>query len=56
MSLDALRGLTKLSHTLDELLNRAPDRHAAYVGASAFTTKAGIHASAVLKDPRTYDM
>jgi 2-isopropylmalate synthase len=25
------------------------------VGASAFATKAGIHASAVLKDPRTYE-
>jgi 2-isopropylmalate synthase len=55
VSLDSLRGLTKLSHTLDELLNRAPDRHAPYVGASAFATKAGIHASAVLKDPRTYE-
>ncbi len=55
VSLDALKGLTKLSHTLDELLNRAPDRHAPYVGASAFATKAGIHASAVLKDPRTYE-
>jgi len=52
---ECLRGLTKLSHTLDELLNRAPDRHAPYVGASAFATKAGIHASAVLKDPRTYE-
>ena len=37
------------------MLNRAPDRHAPYVGASAFATKAGIHASAVLKDPRTYE-
>jgi 2-isopropylmalate synthase len=55
VSLDSLRTLTKLSHSLDELLNRAPDRHAPYVGASAFTTKAGIHASAVLKDPRTYE-
>jgi 2-isopropylmalate synthase len=55
VSKDSLRGLTKLSHTLDELLNRAPDRHAPYVGASAFATKAGIHASAVLKDPRTYE-
>jgi 2-isopropylmalate synthase len=55
VTLDSLRGLTKLSHTLDELLNRAPDRHAPYVGASAFATKAGIHASAVLKDPRTYE-
>ncbi|HVB88683.1 MAG TPA: citramalate synthase [Beijerinckiaceae bacterium] len=52
---EKLTGLTKISHTLDELLNRAPDRHAPYVGASAFSTKAGIHASAVLKDPRTYE-
>ena len=55
VTMESLRGLTKLSHTLDELLNRAPDRHAPYVGASAFATKAGIHASAVLKDPRTYE-
>src|SRR5665647_1180195 len=55
VSLEKLKGLTKLSHTLDELINRAPDRHAPYVGASAFATKAGIHASAVLKDPRTYE-
>ena len=55
ISLEKLKGLTKLSHTLDELLNRAPNRHAPYVGASAFATKAGIHASAVLKDPRTYE-
>ena len=32
-----------------------PNRHAPFVGASAFATKAGIHASAVLKDPRTYE-
>ncbi len=52
---EKLASITKLSHTLDELLNRAPNRHAPYVGASAFATKAGIHASAVLKDPRTYE-
>jgi 2-isopropylmalate synthase len=52
---DKLAMLAKVSHTLDELLNRAPDRHAPYVGASAFATKAGIHASAVMKDPRTYE-
>jgi len=50
-----LGGLTKLSRKLDEMLNRASDRHAPYVGASAFTTKAGIHASAILKDPATYE-
>ena len=52
---EKLAGLTKVSHTFDELMNRAPNRHAPYVGASAFATKAGIHASAVLKDPRTYE-
>ena len=40
---------------LDEMLNRAPNRHAPYVGDSAFATKAGIHASAILKDPATYE-
>jgi 2-isopropylmalate synthase len=37
------------------MLNRAPNRHAPYVGESAFVTKTGIHASAVLKDPQTYE-
>ncbi len=45
----------KVSRTLDDMLNRAPDRHAPYVGESAFVTKTGIHASAVLKDPQTYE-
>ena len=50
--------LVKLSHAsrvLDEILNRAPNRHAPYVGESAFATKAGIHASAILKEPETYE-
>jgi 2-isopropylmalate synthase len=50
-----LRGLAHVSHTLDEMLNRAPNRHAAYVGESAFATKAGIHASAIVKEPATYE-
>ncbi len=50
-----LAGLTRLSHKFDEMLNRAADRHAPYVGDSAFTTKAGIHASAIMKDPATYE-
>ena len=52
---DKLAGITKLSRTFDELLNRAPDTQAAYVGSSAFATKAGIHASALMKDPATYE-
>ena len=52
---DKLKGLAHASHTLDEMLNRAPNRHAPYVGESAFATKAGIHASAIMKDPATYE-
>ena len=52
---EALRQITSISRAFDELLNRAPNRHAPYVGASAFATKAGIHASALAKDPRTYE-
>ena len=52
---EGLKQLTAISRTFDEMLNRAPDRQAPYVGTSAFATKAGIHASAILKDPRTYE-
>ena len=51
----ALKKLAHVSHALDERLNRASDRHAPYVGDSAFATKAGIHASAIMKDPATYE-
>ncbi len=51
----ALARLAHISHALDERLNRAPNRHAPYVGDSAFATKAGIHASAIMKDPATYE-
>jgi 2-isopropylmalate synthase len=52
---ECLKNLAHVSHTLDEMLNRAPNRHAPYVGESAFATKAGIHASAILKEPATYE-
>ena len=52
---EALRLLTPLSRAFDEQLNRAPNRTAPYVGASAFAHKAGLHASAVAKDPSFYE-
>jgi 2-isopropylmalate synthase len=52
---EALGTLARVSHALDDLLNRAADRHAPYVGESAFATKAGIHASAIMKEPKTYE-
>ena len=47
---EALKKITRVSRTLEEVLNRAPNRYAPYVGESAFATKAGIHASAIMKE------
>ncbi|WP_306146846.1 MULTISPECIES: citramalate synthase [unclassified Roseibium] len=55
VSEDQLQDITAISHAFDEILNRSPNRHAPYVGETAFATKAGIHASAILKDPQTYE-
>jgi 2-isopropylmalate synthase len=52
---DALSSMVRVSRTLDDILNRVPLRSAPYVGASAFAHKAGLHASAILKDPTTYE-
>lgn len=52
---EALHGLLRISRMLDDILNRVPLRSAPYVGASAFAHKAGLHASAILKDPATYE-
>ena len=55
VDLNKLSFLTSISRTLDDILNRVPDKWAAYVGSSAFAHKAGLHASAILKDPQTYE-
>ena len=55
ISAKALAGLTRVSRQLDDILNRVPQRSAAYVGASAFAHKAGLHASAIAKNPQTYE-
>ncbi|KKC39771.1 transferase [Devosia epidermidihirudinis] len=52
---DRLSRLTKISRAFEDRLNRAPVKQAPYVGASAFATKAGIHASALLKDFSSYE-
>ncbi len=49
-----LRELVRVSHAIDEITNLAPYSHRAYVGASAFAHKAGLHASAVKVDPDMY--
>jgi len=55
ISQEKIKTLTECSRLLDEVLNRKSDRRAAYVGASAFAHKGGLHVSAVSKDPKTYE-
>ena len=55
VTLDALKGLRRASRLLDDILNRVPMKQAPYVGASAFAHKAGLHASAIVKNPSTYE-
>jgi 2-isopropylmalate synthase len=52
---DKIKTLTECSRLLDEILNKKSNRRAAYVGPSAFAHKGGLHVSAVLKDPKTYE-
>ena len=52
---EALPKLRAASLMLDEILNRVPDRQAPYVGSAAFAHKAGLHASAIVKNPTTYE-
>ncbi|MGR3634256.1 MAG: citramalate synthase [Limimaricola soesokkakensis] len=55
VSFEALKRLRHASRLLDDILNRVPMKQAPYVGASAFAHKAGLHASAIAKNPSTYE-
>ena len=50
-----LTQLTAASRFISEVVNLAPDEHAAFVGRSAFAHKGGIHVSAVERNPLTYE-
>ena len=50
-----LADMMRISHALAELANIAPNTHQAYVGSSAFSHKAGLHASAIKVDPELYN-
>ena len=47
--------LKALSRIVDSRINRLPNAHAPYVGDAAFAHKGGLHASAAIKDPATYE-
>ena len=52
---EQLAQLTKTSRLVSETVNFAPEERSPFVGRSAFTHKAGIHVSAVQKNPLTYE-
>ncbi|MFW0968171.1 MAG: citramalate synthase [Thermacetogeniaceae bacterium] len=51
----SLKRLTEVSRYVSEIANMNPMNNQPFVGASAFAHKAGIHVSAILKDPVTYE-
>jgi len=51
----AMADMMRVSHALAELANITPNTHQAYVGSSAFSHKAGLHASAIKVDPDLYN-
>jgi 2-isopropylmalate synthase len=52
---DKLKHLTKSARYVSEVINIIMPNHQPYVGYSAFTHKGGMHANAVLKNPKTYE-
>lgn len=52
---DQLKGLTALSRYVSEIANVNPDDRQPFVGRSVFAHKAGMHVSALLRHPETYE-
>ncbi|WP_028309195.1 citramalate synthase [Desulfitibacter alkalitolerans] len=50
-----LNNLTETARYVAEVINIAVPNHQPFVGHSAFTHKGGMHASAVMKHPKTYE-
>ena len=50
-----LEGLTELSRVISEISNCPADSSLPYVGEKAFAHKGGMHVSALVRDPRTYE-
>ncbi len=49
-----LERLYEVSHFVSEIANLAPPQHEAYVGASAFAHKAGVHVAALQRNINSY--
>ncbi|KAA0257441.1 citramalate synthase [Deferribacter autotrophicus] len=55
VSSDQLKKLKEISRFVNELGNLKHNIHQPYVGRSAFAHKGGVHVSAILKNPKTYE-
>ncbi|NDF11852.1 MAG: citramalate synthase [Proteobacteria bacterium] len=55
VSKQGLKQLTRIANRLEERIHLNRARHLPYVGASAFAHKGGLHVSAVVKDPSSYE-
>ncbi|MCL2485831.1 MAG: citramalate synthase [Endomicrobia bacterium] len=51
----SLQKLSELSRYVDEIANMVPNDSKPYVGKNAFAHKAGIHVSAIERNPETYE-
>lgn len=50
-----IEDLTEVSYFVSDVANRVPDPTQPYVGYAAFAHKAGIHASAIARNTKTYE-
>jgi 2-isopropylmalate synthase len=55
IDIQSMRMLNDISRFVDEVGNLSHNKHQPYVGESAFAHKGGVHVSAVINDPTTYE-
>jgi 2-isopropylmalate synthase len=55
ISADQLAALTRIAHYVAELANLPPLPNQPFVGRSAFAHKGGVHVSALMRHPETYE-
>ncbi len=55
LPVERLKRLTELSRFVSEVANVGHQDHQPYVGKSAFAHKGGVHVSAVMRQPETYE-
>ena len=52
---EQMQSLTRVAHHVAEIANMTPNDSQPFVGQNAFAHKGGVHVSAVMKNPETYE-